>query len=149
MFTLQRQANGRWRNRSVLRVERLEGRDCPAGPVLSSFSATVLDGRNVQLAGRVDTDHGGVVVNFSGVAGGSTAVQTNGSFSLNTTASALGTISAIATDNTLWSNSLSSQITSATPSVTVNVAQNGGRNVRVSGQVTDDSFSGEVVVLTG
>src|SRR5437660_9073679 len=101
MFTSQRQVNGRWRNRAVLRVEGLEPRYCPAAPVLNSFAATVLDGRNVQLSGMVQTDHGGVVVNFSGVAGGTATVQANGSFSLNTTASALGTITAVATDYTL------------------------------------------------
>jgi hypothetical protein len=148
MFTSLRQANGVRRNRALLRVEQLETRDCPAAPVLSSFSATVLDGRNVRLTGMVQTDHP-VVVNFSGVASGSTSVQGDGSFLMNTSASALGTITAVATDYTLSSNPLSSQITSATPSVTVTVAQRGGHSVCVSGQVTDDSFTGEVVLLSG
>src|SRR5207302_658837 len=107
MFTSLRQADGRRRNRPALRVEQLETRDCPAAPVLSAFSATVLGGHSVQLAGTVQTDHpGGVMVNFSGVASGFTAVQADGSFSMTTNANALGVITAIATDYLLFSDPL-------------------------------------------
>src|SRR5438445_13425620 len=117
MSTSLRQADGRRRNRLVPRVDHLETRDCPAAPVLTAFSATVLGGHSVQLTGTVQTDHpSGVTVNFSGVASGLAAVEADGSFALTTMASSLGTINAVASDFPYTSNLLSSEITSATPS---------------------------------
>src|SRR5207237_7434067 len=125
-------------------------RDSSAAPVLTAVSATVLSGHSVQLAGTVQTDNpSGVMVNFSGVAGGFASVQADGSFSTTTNASALGVITAIATNYLELSNPLTAEITSATPSVTVNVVQRGGHNVTVSGQVTDDLLIGEAVMLGG
>jgi hypothetical protein len=150
MFTSLRQADGRRRNRPALHVEQLEARDCPAAPVLSAFSATMLGGHSVQLSGIVQSDHpSSTTVNFTGVASGFTNLQADGTFSMTTNANALGIVTAIATDYLLTSNPLTAQLASATPSATVNVAQHGGHSVTVSGQVTDDSLIGETVQLSG
>jgi hypothetical protein len=139
-------------NRIRPRVEGLEPRWCPAGPAITAFSAAAVQGQGntVVLTGTV-TDPGAssVSVTFQGVASVTTVVS-NGSFSVQTQASALGTIVAQAIDNlSLSSSQVSTQLAVAAPTLTFTVSQAGQHNVTVSGQVTAQAPGGLTVTLSG
>src|SRR5262245_25915281 len=136
-------------NRTHLSVERLEGRDCPAAPVITSFSAAVQSGHTVALTGTIaDENPAGVKINFSGVATGSVTANAQGQFSLTTQASTLGAINARAIDTEmLWSAIRSTSITSNAPSLTINLTPGANHQVTVSGQVMDESPGGVPVAF--
>jgi len=137
-------------NRIRLTVEALESRYCPSGPQITSFSASVVQGQTVLLTGTVD-DPGAssVSVMFQGAASGTTPVS-NGSFSLQTQATALGVISAQAFDNlNMYSSQFPTQLAAPAPTIMFTVAQDGEHNVAISGQVTDLSPGGLTVTFSG
>jgi hypothetical protein len=134
-----------------LTLERLETRDCPAAPVITSFSAVALANHQVMLSGTVaDENAGAVNVSFSGVAGGATHTDASGHFSLLTSAANLGTVFARGLDNEgLWSAQASAALSSAAPSITLRVTQLANRMVNVSGRVTDEFAGGLNVNING
>jgi hypothetical protein len=133
-------------------VERLETRDCPAAPVITTFSAVPLNsGRQVDLSGTVmDKNPSGVCITFSGVALGKTTTDATGHFDLVTQASSLGTVSAVGRDQkNLCSPTATATFTSAAPSLTLSIAYGSGRTVTLSGKVTDAAAGGLTVSFTG
>jgi hypothetical protein len=134
-----------------LSLEALESRYCPSGPAITAFTASAQgQGETVLLTGSVsDPGATSISVNFQGAASG-TATVTNGTFSLQTQATALGTISAQATDNSnLVSAQVSTQLSVPPPTITFTVSQEGGHMVLVSGQVTAQEPGGLTVSLSG
>lgn len=133
-----------------LRLEHLETRDCPAAPVLGMSAAPTNVGKQVQIQGTVqDENPAGVTITLSGVVSGSITPKADGTYSYVTTASGLGTITAVARDQeSLSSNSVSAQITSATPSMSL-VLNKGPNGTSVSGVVTDEARGGLTVTLGG
>jgi carbon monoxide dehydrogenase subunit G len=132
-------------------LERLETRDCPAGPVIATFTATNTTGTVVQLTGTVtDPNPASVSINFSGVMSGSTTADANGNFSFTANAAGLGTVNAVGTDSQqLQSNTAQAQVTCPKPTLTLNwdlVTQN---EVLLYGKVTAPTASGLTVTLTG
>src|SRR5262245_63327685 len=83
-----------------LRLERLETRDLPAAPVISSFTAVPTNsGTQVLLSGHVNDEHpSGIMVNFGGAAMAMTMTDANGNFSVYTVCASLGTVTATAQD---------------------------------------------------
>lgn len=108
--------------------------------------------RSVTLWGQITgVDAGSRTVTFTGVATGSVTSNSDGTFSYTTTATALGNVSAQTTDT--WSQSSNTpQVTlvSAPPQITNFVATHITGNVwTFSGTVTDESFQGLTVALSG
>jgi hypothetical protein len=139
--------------RTVLGVERLETRNCPAGPSISSLTATVLANKVVSLTGTVtDSNPASVTVTFSGVLAGSTPANAGGSFSYWATGTNVGMVSAVAVDGqNLASPSVPVMVSTPAPNVTLAVTYGSKTNVTLSGTVTDVdagsltiTFSGEV-----
>jgi hypothetical protein len=158
----------RWRNKAEpirrkpsrlrksvrLEIERLETRYCPS-PVITNFHApTTIANHQVELMGTVqDTDPGSIIVTFSGP-GLSASITLSGSasFDVLTTATSLGTVNALATNQrTGQTGSASAPITDRAPSITnFTASQLGGGYWVFQGQVTDDqSVAGLVVTLAG
>ncbi len=135
-----------------LLVEPLEGRDCPAAPVITAFSATILQGQQVLLTGTVsDECHSSVSMTFSGVASGSVLAGADGSFSLTTQAYSVGQISALGLDaEGLLSDFAVATIDNAAPTiVNLTIRQLPNRGVAVSGRVVDENPAGLLVTLSG
>ncbi len=122
-------------------------------PPQISLSLDSWQGQTVNLSGQVsDFDPASCQVSFSGVVGGSIAVNADGTFSLTTTATQLGVIDATATD--AWgqtSNTAEVELSSPAPSVTLApVTFQGNQTVTVSGQVADATDPGYcLVTLSG
>lgn len=138
--------------RSRLHLEQLEDRLCPAAPVITQFTAVPLNsGQSVQLSGTVqDENPGAVLLNVNGVVFASTTTDSAGNFSLTTTASALGTVSASAMDaEWLSSNTANANLTSQAPSITLGVTYGSGTTVTLSGAVTDEDAAGCTVYFSG
>lgn len=157
---------------SVLRLEQLETRDCPA-PVqaLLYAEAVPLDyacycqsqaptitlqvsygqGRMVTLSGVVtDCDPGGLVVQFCGQVVGCTVTNEDGTFSLTAEAAGLGTVNAQTVNHQgLASNVASVQLASAAPVIhQFEATQEGGFWV-FHGVVKDESPAGLIVTFGG
>ncbi len=137
-----------------LEIERLETRYCPS-PVISNFLARgAIANYQVELMGTVkDSDPGSILVTFSGP-GLSTSITLSGSasFDVFTTATALGTVNAVAINQqTSQTGSASTTITDRAPSITnFTASQSGGGYWIFQGQVTDDqTVAGLVVTLGG
>jgi hypothetical protein len=135
-------------------LEALETRDCPAGPVITSFTATALAGSTVRLSGTVsDDDPSSVSISFGGPIGGMTTAGASGAFSYTAEASASGTETASATDgNALVSDTVQTPVTIATPSrpsLTLNITSAGRNLVVLSGQVRAGSPGGLTVSFSG
>jgi hypothetical protein len=137
-------------------LEQLETRDCPA-PVISSFYAAAASGsgHTVNLTGAVsDSYPGTLVVTFSGC-GISTSVSlpSSGTFNVSSTASSLGTVTAVAqnTGTQISGNPAYANITDAAPVISNFTASHfAGSMCTFSGQVTDDqSVAGLTVTLGG
>ncbi len=110
------------------------------------------DGTNVVVSGSVsDESPAGLAVNFAGVVSGSAITDSTGSFVLNTTASALGTVTATTAD--VWgvsSPSVDAALTDSGPTVTVSCDQSDPSGlVTFSGQVSDGVPGGAVVQFSG
>jgi hypothetical protein len=121
-------------------------------PVVS-LSFTYGSGHTVTLSGKVfaDLDPGGRTITFSGVVGGSTTTNSDGTYSYTTTVSALGNMQASTTD--LWglsSNSPQVAYTNAPPQITSFAASEAPlRMWTFSGRVADEYPAGLVVTLGG
>jgi hypothetical protein len=140
------------RNRVRPFLERLETRDCPA-PVITSFSITATAGKSVRLTGHVqDTNPAADTVTLSGVVSGSVAPNASGDFTLNTTASTLGTANAVA-QNGQGQNSASvaAQLSVAEPEINnFKAVCESGTIYTFSGHVADpENPQGLVVRLSG
>ena len=89
-------------------------------PPVVSLSLTYGSETTVTLSGQVtDLDASSLAVTFTGVVSGSVAVNSDGTFSLTTTATGLGTIQASTTD--LWgqaSNTAQVTVSASPPSIT-------------------------------
>jgi len=138
------------RNRLRLAVEGLEPRWCPAGPQITSLNAAIVQGDTVMLSGTVsDPGADSLSVSFQGDVTGTAAVS-NGSFSLQTQASQLGTIYAQASDNlNNFSTPVQTQLSASPPAITAGITENGGTSVTISGTVTDGSPAGLTVSFSG
>jgi hypothetical protein len=89
-------------------LELLEARDCPAGPQVASMSIVPLSGTLVQVNGTVTDDVSAIcTVSLTGVVQATTAVNPDGTFAVQATASALGQVTAVAQDAV--TNSISPQ----------------------------------------
>lgn len=134
-----------------LGLEVLEERDCPAATSIGSFSYTSLGGNQVQLSGYLaGTDLEGSPVTFGGVATGQTAADASGYFSLQTSASGVGTVSANAyTPSWQFVDSEEVTITTQAPTITLSVTYGSQRQITLSGQVTDEDPGGLLVSIDG
>jgi hypothetical protein len=108
----------------------------------------------VELNGSVsDTDHGSLVVTFSGSGvSASVTLSSSGNFDLFTTATSLGSVTATAVNqSTNKSTGVSSPITDQAPVISsFQASQSSGNVWTFTGQVTDDqSVAGLVVTLGG
>ena len=144
-------------------LETLETRDCPS-PVITSFSATPTNmpgSRQVELRGTVsDSMVQNDTVMFTGVASGSTRPDSSGNFDYFTSASGLGTVTAIASGytygmmgmktGTTTSEAVNALVTSGAPTIaSFNVIQGSGGTWTFSGHVCDESPYGIVVQFGG
>jgi hypothetical protein len=126
-------------------LEALEGRDCPSALTLNVTKLTL---RNVTLSGQFsDPNPGGVTINFTGVYTGSAGTAADGSYSVNVTATSLGTITAAASDTGV---TVQATITDTAPVINnfqaVRVVNN---TFTISGTVSDPQVAGTVVTFSG
>jgi hypothetical protein len=78
---------------SRLRLERLDARDCPAAPVLTSTSVSWLTNGQVLVRGTVqDENPAGVVIHLSGGLVGSATADATGRYSVQLTPTAAGAL---------------------------------------------------------
>ncbi len=121
-----------------------------SAPTLT-LNVTPDHGQMVTISGQVSgVDSGFCLVSFSGIVSGSVSTNPDGTFSLTTTASGLGTLSATATDS--WgvaSGTVQTQLNAATPSVTVSATQDWTNIVTLTGQVTGPDPTADLVVFSG
>lgn len=141
------------RRKRLGRFERLESRWCPAAPTITSFAAVIGPGRSVTLSGQVsDENPSMVMVQFTGAVLATVFTNSQGQFSYTTQNCQLGTVTAKARDmEMLWSQPVTADITSATPSISnLTVVESGpNRQVTISGTVSDEDKHGMVVSITG
>jgi hypothetical protein len=108
--------------------------------------------RSVTLSGQVtDLDAGSLSVNFTGVVGGSVNVNSDGTFTLTTSATGLGAIYASTTD--LWGQvSKTAQVIVSSPPPVITsftATMTGGNLWTFTGTVNDPSAAGLQVQLAG
>jgi hypothetical protein len=115
------------------------------------FSAMPQLAKQVQLMGSVTADNpAGVTVTFDGQMTGSVTTDAYGHFSYTGVATALGNVTAVATDQNGQTSSIATaQITSMPPSLTAMVTYGSQRQVTVSGTVMDESPGGLTVTFNG
>jgi hypothetical protein len=133
-------------------LEKLETRDCPAGPVIT-LSVVHYQQRWIQLSGQV-TESGssvnGLTVTISGEATGTTQTGPNGSYSLMLQASALGDVHATTVDGSgQASNNAVVTLTSNAPTIADFTATQNGTLWTFTGEVVDASPAGETVTFGG
>ncbi len=116
-----------------------------------TMNLTLQGGTTVTLSGQVnDADPEDCTVTFSGVVNGTVTPNPNGTYSFTTTATGLGTISAIAVNAAqLSSNVVATPISVAAPTLTLNLTLDDARNVTLTGQVTGPDPSHDLVVFIG
>lgn len=132
--------------------EQMEPRLVMSAASITSLAATVGEGRMVTLSGLVaDENPATVAVSFSGVMTGTATPNAQGWFEYSGEATGLGAVNAVALDaENLLSAVEQAQVTSAPPTVTVNVQELGSnRQVRVTGHLTDEAAAGRTVTLSG
>jgi hypothetical protein len=141
------------RQRAILQVEALEGRDCPSasGPQITSFSATVESGHMVLLSGTVvDSSPTTAVVTFGGVGSGSVTPNASGYFQVQENIAQLGTVFATLTDpGSNTSSTAQATVNDPGVSLTMSVAPGPSRTATVTGQVCCNSPAGLTVTLSG
>jgi len=135
-------------------LEQLESRYCPA-PVIANFQAhaePMVNTKQVELTGSVsDNAAGPFTVTFSG-SGVSVTTSSSGTFDVITSATSLGTVTAVATNNNtqVSGNSVNTSIQDGRPSIVNFTASHVMGNMwTFSGQVTDDQSVGGLVVTLG
>ncbi len=116
-----------------------------------TLNVTPDSGQSVTVWGQVsDQDPGATLVSFSGVIVGSVATNTDGSFSYTTTASALGTITATASDQWgLTTAQAQTQLSADAPSISFSIADVEGQNVTLFGLVVADQPANLGVQISG
>jgi hypothetical protein len=132
-------------------LEPLEGRDCPAAPVISLTSAAYGNSM-VTLSGVVqDEAPGGLRVCFMGKYSGSTTTDAIGAFSITVTPCGAGTIGARTTDQEgLASNMAFTTVANAIPGILNFLAEHvEGQTWRLTGAVQDESPAGLTVCFGG
>lgn len=135
-----------------LGMESLERRLCMFAPTINTFTSNTGAGNDVTVSGHVvDEFPTSVVVTFGGKISGSVSPNAQGNFSFSTTASSLGTVTAVAVDNeNLSSSTANSTLTSAVPTVTMSVNESAAdRMVTLSGKITDETLAGRTVTFSG
>ena len=137
--------------RARLAVEQLERRDCPSMLGMMQFSAVPLNsGKLVDLHGQVfDSNPAAVVVSFTGVASGSVHPNASGVFDLQTTATSLGLVAALATDTNGAQFGAATQIAAAAPSLMLNITYGLNKQVTLTGRVTDAQPGDLTVTFSG
>jgi hypothetical protein len=138
------------RPRVRLSVDRLEARDCPAGPSFNSFSSTIQLGHSVQLTGMIsDPNPASVTVSFSGVMSGRTTCNSSGSFSYTANATALGSVTAVATDGQGLQATASTQVSASAPTLTLHVGYISKNDISLTGTVTARTVNGLTITISG
>jgi hypothetical protein len=134
-------------------LEALETRNCLSTPSIIAFSASPLAGHAAQLSGTVtDDDPSGVTLNFSGAAAGSVRADPTGHFSFisHDPTLSLGTVYAWGTNQQgTSSNTMSSVLTLATPTVSVSARAAGQHMVTLTGSVSDLDLIDQQVIFSG
>jgi hypothetical protein len=135
-------------------LEWLEDRYCPSSmSEITALSAVAKAGLTVQVSGTlVDQNPSACVVNLSGAVSGSVAVQADGSFSTQLTATGLGQVSAVAQDTQqqITMAQVSTSIEAEQPEI-VNfaVVHNQTTTWTIQGQVIDAQSAAAVPVVFG
>ena len=142
------------RKSTALLLEALEGRDCPSGGGHDSVSiwvSSVTYGaeEDVTVQGSVASqDPSGCTVNFSGALSGSTTPDSNGLFSFEAAATALGEVDASATDGET-SSTEALYLSTPAPGLSLSVTYGTGTQVTLSGQVSSYDPPDCAVTFTG
>ncbi|HEV3342150.1 MAG TPA: hypothetical protein VG125_17415 [Pirellulales bacterium] len=126
-----------------------------SGPQVSSFTVTATgQGKQVHVSGHISgTPPGGATLAFSGSAGvsGSATTDSYGNFNVLTTASQLGSVSAVATD--VWGVSSSPDATTLTvqpPHISgLTVTSLGNGEWQIQGTVSGPDVTDDTVQLSG
>jgi hypothetical protein len=146
---------GARRRSAPLMLERLETRDCPSGggPLIMSLGIHATNvGKQVEICGTVEDqiDPGSVSLNFSGVANGQVWTNPVGAFDYTTTATGLGSITAIAVNSdgeASWPGTATLAVPA--PTLWLNVTYGTQRNVTLSGTVFAGQPGGLTVGFSG
>ena len=132
-------------------LELLEGRDCPAAPVINTFTAVQASGSQVVLSGTItDENPLTVCMAFTGAATGSASVNANGQFSVTVALASIDEVHATATDeNNLSSDTLTVTPANSPPIVTLEaiLAEGPGNIWTFRGRVNDEFPAGLTVYL--
>lgn len=138
-----------------LGLERLEGRETPAAPVISSVDARIL-GNHLIVTGMVQDESPGTVnVNLGGSVSATVSPSSTGYFQYITGyTDSTATITGSATDNeSLTSGSFAMTVfpplENQAPFITLGVSYGTQRTVTLSGVVYDESPGGLTVTITG
>jgi hypothetical protein len=142
------------RRRVGLRVERLEGRDCPSvAPQITGLTATPTSGTGTQvtITGQLtENAPGEVSITFGGVVSGAMEVNSSGTFTYSTHATKLGAVTAVAVELNETSNTAQAKLTCPAPVITSFCAvDESGPLWDFEGHVNDPNPQGLVVVLGG
>jgi hypothetical protein len=132
-------------------LEALEARDCPAAPVISQLNIVYGTGRTVTIQGTVQDDHPDTcAIALGGVVSGTAPVAVDGTFSVTTQATGLGTATATVTDDQQLTAEATALVESKAPDITnFRVVQGQGGLWIFSGQVVDESPTTARVQLAG
>jgi hypothetical protein len=135
--------------------ELLEGRDCPAAPVINFLSATHEPGGQVLLSGTVtDETPESVLIQFSGGAEGYTYADAQGNFAATLDMTSTDPVYATASDDEVsFSDTLDVVPANNAPQIvnfSVTIEDGPGNFFTFSGQVSDEELSaGQYVILGG
>ncbi len=127
-----------------------ESQDTNLLPGLTVTVTPTGSGKSVTVSGQVsDSNPANLTVTFSGVVSGSAVTDSNGNFSLTTTATDLGEVDASVTDGAGQSASASTQLAVAPPTLTLNLTMDQQRTITLSGQVSGSDVTEDMVTFTG
>jgi hypothetical protein len=123
----------------------------PYAPPSITLSVNQVIGNQVVLMGQVThSQNPSLEVCFSGVTGGSTIAEADGSFSFTGTLTGAGTVIAC-TEDILgqMSNLANAEVINAAPSITMSLSYGTHNQVTVTGQVMDEDAGDLTVTLSG
>jgi hypothetical protein len=136
-----------WGRRFVPVLEALEGRACPSSLSLSAATSSA-GNKAISLSGQLsDPNPGGYTIQFSGVYSGSAVTASDGTFSVESTATGLGTIQASVTvsGGIDGPQTVTAQATLTDPGITITNFQavnSGGGNYTFSALVNAQVLTG-------
>lgn len=135
--------------RRKLTVNRLEGRDCPAAPVID-MTVTSLGGNAVEIRGTVlDESPQECLVNLGGVTTPISLVDADGTFEITTTVPGGDVVTAFAVDSGGQSSQVALRaVSNVAPSIVDFDVVNEGGCITVSGRVVDENPDLCLVTLT-